>query len=474
MEARLVIEKGKYAGKVLVLGASVVIIGRSSKCELSLKGSSGVSRRHCSVRLVSGRYVVIDIESRNGTVLNGQTVARKFLEDGDLLQIGDEHVRFIARPSRARPQDGGRGDHRMAIGVPPELASDESVPPLPPGRDDGGSEQRTMPRAAIPQPKTRSDNDGSQTAPLRPERTEAFIADAALLARGRFDADRPTRDRDRPAQLAERAAPALSPKRAGSFGLRTLLLVAVLVTAALAIGAWDLSTSEPRLIAWSQTRAPALAAQLARARVALTSLFGIAKDDDARLADRRARELSVSKDIIDADAVALALPVDAGAMASTRPVDAGPVSSAPPVDASAVAREFPLDAGLVASANVGDLGIAVVLVNAASGGRIAQLRVAIGAVVVKGQTLAVLQAAGGLRKKLDSLREEERAFEQALQKGNKAARRDLQAVREAIAELTPRVRGTPLLSDVAGTVVEVFAKPGETIDRGQPIVSISP
>ena len=56
----------------------------------------------------------------------------------------------------------------------------------------------------------------------------------------------------------------------------------------------------------------------------------------------------------------------------------------------------------------------------------------------------------------------------------RAARRDLQAVREAIAEFTPRVRGTPLLSDVAGTVVEVFAKPGETIDRGQPIVSISP
>jgi DNA-binding NtrC family response regulator len=65
-----------------------VIVGRDEDCEIAVVDED-VSRRHARILLVKGRATVEDLQSRNGTQLNGQPVSgvRPF-DVGDALNVG--------------------------------------------------------------------------------------------------------------------------------------------------------------------------------------------------------------------------------------------------------------------------------------------------------------------------------------------------------------------------------------------------
>jgi adenylate cyclase len=64
-----------------------------------------VSKAHCRVELINGRYSVQDINSRNGTFINGIRIsARKLLSHGDEVCVGSTKLRFI----EDRPEDSLR------------------------------------------------------------------------------------------------------------------------------------------------------------------------------------------------------------------------------------------------------------------------------------------------------------------------------------------------------------------------------
>jgi pSer/pThr/pTyr-binding forkhead associated (FHA) protein len=74
-----------------------IVIGRGSDCNLRVSAPQ-VSRRHCFLRISGDRVSITDLESCNGTWLNGQkTVSGKryFLDDGMQVAVGP--VKFIAR-----------------------------------------------------------------------------------------------------------------------------------------------------------------------------------------------------------------------------------------------------------------------------------------------------------------------------------------------------------------------------------------
>jgi pSer/pThr/pTyr-binding forkhead associated (FHA) protein len=86
-----------------------IVIGRGSKCNLQISVPE-VSRRHCFLRINARKGVSItDLESSNGTWLNGQrTVPGKSytVEDGMILAIGP--VRFITHISDGKTDDNNR------------------------------------------------------------------------------------------------------------------------------------------------------------------------------------------------------------------------------------------------------------------------------------------------------------------------------------------------------------------------------
>jgi FHA domain len=68
---------------------SELILGRHGGCDVVLTDPS-VSRRHALLRFRDGSWILRDLESTNGTTVNGQTVVRCRLLPGDRLTLGDE------------------------------------------------------------------------------------------------------------------------------------------------------------------------------------------------------------------------------------------------------------------------------------------------------------------------------------------------------------------------------------------------
>ncbi len=94
-----------------------------------------VSKEHCHIDLVDGRYVLRDLGSLNGTYVNGERVSEKILETGDEITLGSTRIIFT-------------GDETIADHRPPGLLDQPSSQPGPPGPQTGatmGGGQRPVP-----------------------------------------------------------------------------------------------------------------------------------------------------------------------------------------------------------------------------------------------------------------------------------------------------------------------------------------
>ena len=98
METRywLSIDGGKRRGDKLRVPERGGFIGRDSGCELQLP-EPGVSGKHARLEVEPHGVRVTDLESRNGTRVNGQRVESYLLAHGDRLSLGKLHLTLIDR-----------------------------------------------------------------------------------------------------------------------------------------------------------------------------------------------------------------------------------------------------------------------------------------------------------------------------------------------------------------------------------------
>ncbi|MDI2098108.1 BTAD domain-containing putative transcriptional regulator [Ruicaihuangia caeni] len=80
-------------GTTTRVGGEPVLLGRATGCDVVLADPS-VSAVHARIRAVRGAHVVEDFGSRNGTLVNGEAVARAQLADGDELVLGRCLLRY--------------------------------------------------------------------------------------------------------------------------------------------------------------------------------------------------------------------------------------------------------------------------------------------------------------------------------------------------------------------------------------------
>lgn len=73
------------------LATGAVSIGRDPENDIVLDDRR-VSRRHAEVRLRLGRYTLYDLQSTNGSFVNGRRVAEMALSDGDRVSIGGNEI----------------------------------------------------------------------------------------------------------------------------------------------------------------------------------------------------------------------------------------------------------------------------------------------------------------------------------------------------------------------------------------------
>jgi pSer/pThr/pTyr-binding forkhead associated (FHA) protein len=87
---------GGRAGEAFLLERERTTVGRSPDCDIFLDDVT-VSRRHAVVVEQTGRFVIEDEGSLNGTFLNRRRIESAELTDDDELQIGKYRLVFLSR-----------------------------------------------------------------------------------------------------------------------------------------------------------------------------------------------------------------------------------------------------------------------------------------------------------------------------------------------------------------------------------------
>ncbi len=117
MQAYLVIREGSKWSDVFRLTAGrTVTIGRASTNQIVIKDDR-CSRYHAEIFASQGRWVLRDLESRNGTVINGQNVHGDVpLEPGNVIWIANCQLTFVDDLSRALEDSSTQTDATAKIG----------------------------------------------------------------------------------------------------------------------------------------------------------------------------------------------------------------------------------------------------------------------------------------------------------------------------------------------------------------------
>lgn len=87
MRAYLVVLQGSNVGEMHKIEGPEVVIGRAMNATFRLQ-DDGISRRHARILSMGNQVVIEDLQSANGTVVNGELVQHHVLKDGDKIRLG--------------------------------------------------------------------------------------------------------------------------------------------------------------------------------------------------------------------------------------------------------------------------------------------------------------------------------------------------------------------------------------------------
>jgi DNA-binding response OmpR family regulator len=115
------------------LPAGATTIGRDEDCDIVLADRE-VSRRHAQIRNESGSYILVDLGSTNGTLVNGVRVERSIpLRSGDEITIVPRHRLQFLDSDATLPVSAGRRGLSVDRATRTVTVDDQPVdPPLAP------------------------------------------------------------------------------------------------------------------------------------------------------------------------------------------------------------------------------------------------------------------------------------------------------------------------------------------------------
>jgi len=128
-EARLIVEAGTHPGKTFFLeDGQVFHIGRDTTNDYALPRLSNVSLVHCRIENRGGAVSATDLDSKNGTFVNGVKIKSRALRDNDVIEVGRTRLRLHL--------GSGEAEKAPATDTQPIIAAPKPVvpaAPAPPG-----------------------------------------------------------------------------------------------------------------------------------------------------------------------------------------------------------------------------------------------------------------------------------------------------------------------------------------------------
>lgn len=94
--AKVILITSDGRARQIELESPQITVGRSDQSDIVLQGTQ-VSRAHALLSSDHGVFSVRDLESSNGTFVNGLKVQRQKLRHQDVIRIGDYELRFLER-----------------------------------------------------------------------------------------------------------------------------------------------------------------------------------------------------------------------------------------------------------------------------------------------------------------------------------------------------------------------------------------
>lgn len=102
MQVKFKLLKGSHAGREVKLPTPKCLIGRNEDCHLKPQ-SEAVSRRHCVIITTDSEVMIRDLNSRNGTHVNGEKITGDtVLLHGDIVKVGPLEFEMLIEHTAAR------------------------------------------------------------------------------------------------------------------------------------------------------------------------------------------------------------------------------------------------------------------------------------------------------------------------------------------------------------------------------------
>lgn len=124
MRARLRIEVAGLQPYEVLLDREVNSVGRAVENTIGLRDMN-VSRKHFLIRAVEEGFVVVDLGSRNGTMVNGELVNEWLLREGDRITVGSSALTYypegangLTNAGMTTPSSGGIPLTNVGMGTP--------------------------------------------------------------------------------------------------------------------------------------------------------------------------------------------------------------------------------------------------------------------------------------------------------------------------------------------------------------------
>jgi pilus assembly protein CpaF len=169
------VEKGGGGGQSLTFEKAEVTIGRLAGNDIVL-GKGNVSKYHSRFVLKDGKYIVVDMQSTNGTFVNGKKIAApQVVKPTDKIYIGDYILNVEAPAEDEQPQDeeyaeDGEGEAAAEEGGEEEYAEGE-------GEEEGGDEEY----------EEEQEEEETRAPPENQQRMPASMANALSKRKSKVD-----------------------------------------------------------------------------------------------------------------------------------------------------------------------------------------------------------------------------------------------------------------------------------------------
>jgi transcriptional regulator with GAF, ATPase, and Fis domain len=105
LRPRLLVLSGPLKDSTIPLADGEIAIGREGSNGIAVTDPS-VSRKHCLISGQDGRFRIRDLDSRNGTVVNGMAIEEQWLAHGDQIAAGDSVFLFLVEDLDTPPVVG--------------------------------------------------------------------------------------------------------------------------------------------------------------------------------------------------------------------------------------------------------------------------------------------------------------------------------------------------------------------------------